>query len=149
MSTTRRWGGLSELRGLYCTRLKPADGIEADCHLPGYSANDCEAQHALETGTRLALPAARVNQGLERAASVVKLIDAPADKAYAKKLDRTTADLRTRQKEERLSLIAKDDPKPIHIPATRKRRPEEHAAAVRELEEQLAVATAEPIRKAG
>lgn len=30
------WGGLSELRGLYCTRYRPIDDIEAVSGTPGY-----------------------------------------------------------------------------------------------------------------
>jgi hypothetical protein len=137
LNTMRHWDGIPELRGLYCTRFKPADRIEADCHLPGYSANDCEARHALEAGTRAALPAAIMAE--LGSGPIVKLIDPPElpDVAQAPKLDRTTADLRKRQTKERLSRIDGTDPKPIQIPATRKRTPEEHAAAVRELEAQL------------
>ncbi len=54
----REWTGVPELRGLYCTRYKPADGNEADCTTPGYTANECEAAHAREfaSGESLALP---------------------------------------------------------------------------------------------
>jgi hypothetical protein len=137
LNTMRHWDGIPELRGLYCTKFKPADGIEADCHLPGYSANDCEAQHALEAGKHAALPAAIMAE--LGSGPIVNPIDAPesAARAQSPKLDRTTADLRELQKKERLSLIAGANRKPIHIPATRKRTPEEHAAAVRELEVQL------------
>jgi len=143
LNTMRHWDGIPELRGLYCTKFKPADRIEADCHLPGYSANDCEAQHALEAGTRAALPAAIMAE-LE-SGPIVKPINAPKSTARAQspKIDRTTADLREQQKKERLSLIAGANRKPIHIQATRKRTPEEHAAAVRELEAQLAETTEE------
>ena len=37
-----RWHGPAELRGLLCYRFTPADGIEASCTLPGYSAADGE-----------------------------------------------------------------------------------------------------------
>src|SRR5258706_12940211 len=37
-------GGLPELRGLFCTRFKPADGITQYCTTPGYTATDLEAQ---------------------------------------------------------------------------------------------------------
>lgn len=40
------WKGIPELRGLYCTRHKPADGIEANCSLAGYTADDCEMADA-------------------------------------------------------------------------------------------------------
>ncbi len=33
------WQGPTELRGVYCSRFKPADGIEADClTTPGFTA---------------------------------------------------------------------------------------------------------------
>ncbi len=31
----KTWPGMGEVRGLYCLRFTPADGIEADCTLPG------------------------------------------------------------------------------------------------------------------
>jgi len=37
-----RWEGVPALRGLYCTRYKPADGIEADCTIPGFTPADNE-----------------------------------------------------------------------------------------------------------
>lgn len=38
------WPGPGQVRGLLCTRYKPADGIEADCALPGYRPEDYEAR---------------------------------------------------------------------------------------------------------
>jgi hypothetical protein len=38
------WPGPAEVRGLFCSRYKPADGIEADCSLPGYSPADGEVK---------------------------------------------------------------------------------------------------------
>jgi hypothetical protein len=37
------WPGPGEIRGIYCTRFKPADGIEAYSALSGFSPADCEA----------------------------------------------------------------------------------------------------------
>lgn len=37
------WHGPKELRGVFCTRFKPADGIEETSTLAGYSALDSEA----------------------------------------------------------------------------------------------------------
>lgn len=39
------WPGPAELRGLLCTRFKPADGNERDCSLPGYRPSDYEQRH--------------------------------------------------------------------------------------------------------
>jgi hypothetical protein len=37
-----RGGGLAELRGLFCTRFRPADGIETYSATAGFSAHDLE-----------------------------------------------------------------------------------------------------------
>jgi hypothetical protein len=42
VTVMQRWAGIPELRGLYCTRYKPADGIEATCMLPGYTPEELE-----------------------------------------------------------------------------------------------------------
>jgi hypothetical protein len=58
----RKWEGVPELRGLYCTRFKPADGKEVSCRLPGYTAEESEMRITLETSNRpqLAEPAEMV-----------------------------------------------------------------------------------------
>lgn len=43
INVMRKWDGIPELRGLYCTRFKPLDGVEGFCSLPGYRPEDCEA----------------------------------------------------------------------------------------------------------
>ena len=76
-------GWRDELRGLWCTRFKPADGIEADCGLAGHAPANIEAE-AIEThrqivaAERRALPSGRPEtlpglQGLLSAARVKKL----------------------------------------------------------------------------
>ena len=40
------WPGPAEVRGLLCSRFKPADGIEADCTLAGFSPSDGEIASA-------------------------------------------------------------------------------------------------------
>jgi len=52
----RGWKGLPELRGLYCTRFKPADGREEDCRLPGFTPEESETHSLLEETKRKALP---------------------------------------------------------------------------------------------
>lgn len=37
------WKGTAQLRGLLCTRFKPADGVEMDCGLPGFTPADSES----------------------------------------------------------------------------------------------------------
>ena len=47
VSLLSEWPGPGELRGLLCTFIAPADGIDVYCNLPGYRAYDCE-QRAIE-----------------------------------------------------------------------------------------------------
>jgi hypothetical protein len=53
-----RWLGPAELRGLYCSRFRPGDGIEADVmETPGHTAADNEAAYmevqARDTAARI------------------------------------------------------------------------------------------------
>jgi hypothetical protein len=50
------WHGPAELRGIFCTRFKPADGIEADCSVRGFTAGDSEMAHITAPAPRY-LPA--------------------------------------------------------------------------------------------
>lgn len=43
----RQWSGVGELRGLWCNRYKPADGVEACSTLPGHSPADIENERLL------------------------------------------------------------------------------------------------------
>ena len=52
ISVMRDWKGVPELRGLYCTRFRPADGREANCSLPGYTPEESEARYALAEARR-------------------------------------------------------------------------------------------------
>ena len=38
------WKGPAELRGLLCTRFRPADEIEANCSIPGFSPDELETR---------------------------------------------------------------------------------------------------------
>lgn len=40
-------GWRDDLRGLWCTRFKPADGVEADCSLAGHTPADIENEKLL------------------------------------------------------------------------------------------------------
>jgi hypothetical protein len=44
MRDWEKGGGLPELRGIFCTRFKPADGIQQYCTTPGFRAEDREAE---------------------------------------------------------------------------------------------------------
>jgi hypothetical protein len=52
VSAMREWRGVPELRGLYCTRFRPADGKEGNCSLLGYTAEESEMRLSLETTHR-------------------------------------------------------------------------------------------------
>lgn len=43
-----RWPGPAEVRGLLCTRFRPADGIEGNCSLSGFSPAAMEGRAAAE-----------------------------------------------------------------------------------------------------
>ena len=47
-----KWHGPAELRGLLCNRYRPADGIERDCSIPGYTPGDGETR-SLEAHAQL------------------------------------------------------------------------------------------------
>lgn len=57
------WPGPAEVRGLFCSRFRPADGQEADCTLPGYAAVDGEAKS--QRGAVAALPQAEAQKLME------------------------------------------------------------------------------------
>jgi len=43
------WYGPKEMRGVFCTRFKPADRIEAECaHTLGFTPGDCETENLLK-----------------------------------------------------------------------------------------------------
>lgn len=51
------WQGPRELRGVFCTRYRPADGIEAWCATGKFSAEAMENRAALESAGYRSLPA--------------------------------------------------------------------------------------------
>lgn len=51
-----RWHGPMELRGVFCTRYKPADGIEASCSVGEFSPEAIESRAALQSAEYRALP---------------------------------------------------------------------------------------------
>lgn len=44
INSVNDWPGPVEVRGLLCTRYKPADGVERDCSIPGFRPSDFEAR---------------------------------------------------------------------------------------------------------
>lgn len=60
------WKGTAELRGLLCTRFKPADGVEAYCSLAGFTPADSESQTLLEHEDRERIETSEHRAPLER-----------------------------------------------------------------------------------
>lgn len=61
ISQVGTWYGPVELRGVYCTRFQPADGIEANCiSTAGFTALDIEAEN--NQGIRGRNEQARIDQ---------------------------------------------------------------------------------------
>lgn len=42
INSIQKWEGLPQLRGLFCSHFRPADGIEMECSVPGFTPADCE-----------------------------------------------------------------------------------------------------------
>ena len=77
IAVMREWKGLPELRGVYCTRFKPADGREEHCSLPGYTPDENEMQHTLEEPKRplLAEPAEVVALAKQKAIGGARCVE--------------------------------------------------------------------------
>ena len=67
-----QWGGVPALRGLYCTRFKPADGIEADCAIPGFTPDDNETAY-LDAQSKLTSYNRAAAAGIAKLAATKKL----------------------------------------------------------------------------
>lgn len=136
----REWRGVAELRGLYCTHFKPADGIEADCTIPGLTPADSEAGYlelqAAETARQI--EGYRQQKLLAAPGEVFDAPELPPAKTIAPPVDRTTRDVAAFKATERLAEIVRAPIKPISIPGTPKRTDEENAQIVRDLEKRLA-----------
>lgn len=59
-----RWRGPKEMRGLFCTRFRPADGVEETCTVAGFTALDSESGYLeqFSADRRKELEAARVGE---------------------------------------------------------------------------------------
>jgi hypothetical protein len=119
----REWKGAAELRGLYCTRFKPLDGIEESCSLRGFTAADSEAAYLLEESDRKhgEISAARKN-GLLAIEGCVDTIDPNVLQCIAERPGPLTT-------------------RPIYIPGTRKRNDDENQRLLRDLEARLGMVT--------
>jgi hypothetical protein len=56
------WRGPAEMRGVYCSRFKPFDGIEADCiNTPGFTPDEQEAKALAKHEEIKSLPPGKEN----------------------------------------------------------------------------------------
>jgi hypothetical protein len=135
LNQVSEWPGLKEIRGLYCTKYTPADGIEAKtCCLPGYTAEDCAA------AASYALPAAPRTKALLKAGEVAELIGEQWQSIEICEVDppsraeeKLNRDLKHEDARKRLGSMLGERENPIRIPGTRKRTPEENDQIVKEL----------------
>lgn len=67
------WRGVGELRGLYCTRYKPSDGIERHSTLPGYTPADNEARYEQEQASWAMLDSGLVAEEVRQLAESKRL----------------------------------------------------------------------------
>jgi len=122
ISAMREWSGVADLRGLYCTRFKPADGHEADCRLPGFTADDNEAAYieakSRETERKMVEFGGFAHRQIEGTVIDVSVAIKPIDPPPR---PRKTVN-------------------PVTIPATPKRTPEEHEAEVKRLAQAIGMA---------
>ena len=129
---------LPELRGIFCTRFRPADGIEDTAmETPGFMPADIEHRaHQIE--------AAETDARLARWKSDLKLLGEPAGKEplaleAANRMPSRKPVKREIPAAERHAIVA-DAEKTLHeTRSTHRRTDEENARLIRELEEQLGI----------
>jgi hypothetical protein len=135
------WHGPAQLRALFNTQFRSADGIEGQaCEVTGFTPADCERdffeRQSAETDRMLA--AARREQILLGPTEPLN-IAAAVKPIAASKLSRAEQDFREQETRERLASVSgmAAAPKPLYVPATPKRTPAETAEAIRETERQV------------
>jgi hypothetical protein len=136
----REWKGPAELRGLYCTRFSPRDGIEEYCTIPGFTAAESETgYHQLQVAeTDRRLLEYRRQKQLAPPGAVFEAPELPAPKPVdPPPVNRTDEGIRSREGRERLATIANTTIPPVKIPATPIRTPEERERLRAELSERL------------
>lgn len=69
------WPGPKEVRGILCSRYKPADGIKAECSIAGFTAAEIESGNACA-----ALPIGSTTPGLRSGSSLLEQ-SKPRDKS--------------------------------------------------------------------
>jgi hypothetical protein len=132
------WPGPGALRGMFCTRFKPLDGIEANCSIAGFTAEDGEAAASYQ---QIEAPRA---QKMLVAGEVAELVDGkwkPLGKVEVDPISRAQERIQLEAKRDeahrRLGDILKMPVAPIRIPGSRKRTPAENEQILRELKERI------------
>ncbi len=76
VNVMRQWGGIPELRGILCSKWRPADRIEGFSSLPGYTAEDSRSLTLAEHRNQKAIEAGRTSPKLLEAAECDRMPDA-------------------------------------------------------------------------
>lgn len=87
------WPGPKEVRGILCSRYKPADGVEAECSVPGFTAGEIEGGNACA-----ALPLGSSPPQLYGGGRSLLELSKPVDKTRKSQL-LSAADLREKMKQ--------------------------------------------------
>jgi hypothetical protein len=128
----REWSGIPELRGLFCSRFQPKDGITVEATTPGYTREDELAQaersyferESRETDAKLALWRKERAALPEAERTAIDQVTSRVEVSSARRLERGSPNPASRPGQSA----------PIVIHATRARTPEEHQAEVTRLE---------------
>lgn len=83
VASMKQWAGLPELRGLWCSKYKPADGIEADCNLPGHTPAEIEAENPhIQSPPQISTQDRRLIEGLRETPEEARLRSERSDQLW-------------------------------------------------------------------
>ncbi len=125
----REWPGPYEMRAIFCTKRRPADGVEAWSSISGYTPDDLEMAQIESRGDHhVQLPAVKAPLQLE--GDVIDVT--PAIKQIAPQRTTFAQALRHQDSAARLASIAGVAIAPIRCAGTHKRTPEENERIARD-----------------
>lgn len=88
------WPGTAGLRGLFCTRFKPADNVDVDCTVAGFTAIDNEGRYLLEAeAQKPKLLESGKEEPVSKSEELVALIANVANETKMPKVRRTLKDV--------------------------------------------------------
>jgi hypothetical protein len=131
--------GPKQIRALYCTRFKPADGgDEPTCTISGFTPSDSERgyQELQSQETAKQIEAYQHQKLIAAPGTMFTPPPIPEPKRIAP-VDRTTEDLEAMAARDRLADAVGVGSRVIHFPGSPKRTDEENARLIQELETRL------------